>query len=306
MTEQNNFGMTTPVNSLFFSSNPPDKRAEIPAASPLQPGTPEFAPHRVDRLRRYCEAQSTRVFTARGYSLKRCRQCMLGLNTCICSWRQSASTGIEFVLLMHRDEVFKPTNTGRLVADLFPGHSHAFLWDRTRPPPELLALLNDPGRHCLLVFPPTEGDGRTVETLPAPRRDDGKILTVILLDGTWKQARKMYSHSVWMKQLPLLDLSDAIAGLDDALGQYRVRQACESGRLATAQAAALCLYAAGEPANSRHLLNYFAVFNEHYIAARLNRQPQALPAHAELGRPAPATDAGYTATITTLIEAEAV
>lgn len=262
-----------------------------------QPDTPVFAPHSVDRLRRECEARSTRVFTARGYTLKRCRQCMLGLNTCICSWRQAASTGIEFVLLMHRDEVFKPTNTGRLVADLFPQHSHAFLWDRTQPPPELLALLEDPRRDCRLVFPPEDGDGRAVATVPAAGSAPERILTVILLDGTWKQARRMYNHSMWMKHLPLLDLGTAITELDNALGHYKVRQACESGRLATAEAAALCFYAVGEQANTRRLLNYFAVFNEHYVAARRNRQPEPLAAHTELLGPTTQTACGYTPAI---------
>lgn len=286
---------------MNFSSNP--------SFVPNPPVTPVFAPHSVDRLRRFCEAQSTRVFTARGYSMKRCVQCMLGLNTCICAWRQAASTGVEFVLLMHRDEVFKPTNTGRLIADLFPHNSHAYLWDRTQPPQELLVLLNDPRRHCLLVFPPQAGDGRRLESfpLPAPKEpppESQRTVTIILLDGTWKQARKMYSHSVWMKHLPLLDLSAAITELDGALGHYRVRQACESGRLATAEAGALCLYAAGEQANSRRLLNYFAVFNEHYVAARLNRQPQPLPAHKELLSSAAQAGCSYTPAVASADEVE--
>lgn len=258
----------------------------MPGREELAADAPEFAPHAVDLLRQECQARSTRVFTARGYAMKRCRQCLLSLTTCICGWRQSGQSSIDFVLLMHRDEVFKPTNTGRLLADLFPQQCHAFLWDRTQPPAGLLALINDPQRQCLLVFPPNAGDGRTLHALPAvtqdSQRDQKPIPTVILLDGTWKQARKMYTHSEWMKHLPLVDLASAITELDDALGHYRVRQACESGRLATAEAAALCLYAAGESANTRQLLNYFAVFNEHYVAARLNRQPAQLPAHSEL------------------------
>lgn len=258
----------------------------MPGREELAADAPEFAPHSVDLLRQECQARSTRVFTARGYAMKRCRQCLLSLATCICGWRQPGRSNIEFVLLMHRDEVFKPTNTGRLVADLFPGQCHAFQWERTQPPAGLLALINDPARQCLLVFPPNDVDGRRVLALPAAGRQGApsgaRITTVILLDGTWKQARKMYTHSEWMKHLPVVDLATAISELDDALGHYRVRQACESGRLATAEAAALCLYAAGELANTRQLLNYFAVFNEHYIAARFNREPARLPAHDAL------------------------
>lgn len=244
--------------------------------------TPCFTPHAVDKLRQYCESQSTRAFNARGISLKRCSQCLLGLGTCICPWRRPGRTKIEFVLLMHRDEVFKPTNTGRLIADLFPNQTHAFLWDRTQPPAELIQLINAPERHCQLVFPPREGEERVIESHPSDAIQRKQTATVILLDGTWKQARKMYSQSQWLKQLPLLDLSKAIDSLDGELGHYKVRQACETGRLATAEAGALCLHAAKDNDNTRKLLDYFTVFNEHYVAARMNRKPVYQTAHEAL------------------------
>lgn len=262
---------------------------------PEQP--PHFSHHAVDLLRQFCESQSSRVFNARGVALKRCSQCLLGLTTCICPWRKPGHASIEFVLLMHRDEVHKPTNTGRLIADLYPQQTHAFLWDRTQPSAALLGLINDPGRHCQLIFPPREGDGRTVETqLSAGNSQTGispkdkppleasqkRIPTVILLDGTWKQASKMYSQSQWLKHLPSLDLSSAIEDLNEALGHYKVRQACENGQLATAEAGALCLYAAQDAQNTRRLLDYFTVFNEHYVATRMNRRPTRLDAHIAL------------------------
>lgn len=268
-----------PLRQFFYHGDTPVNSLTAPTA---EASVPVFESHSVDKLRRYCESQSTRAFTARGYSLKRCQQCLLGLSTCICAWRRPSRAGVEFVLLMHRDEVFKPTNTGRLIADLFPQQCHAFLWDRTQPPAELLQLLSDPQRHCLLVFPPKEGDGRQVKHHPSPEERTATITTVILLDGTWKQARKMYTQSTWMKHLPLLDLNMAITELDGELGHYKVRQACESGRLATAEAAALCLHAAGDKRNSRHVLNYFSVFNEHYVAARMNRPALRVAAHEEL------------------------
>ncbi|WP_439135172.1 tRNA-uridine aminocarboxypropyltransferase [Pseudomaricurvus sp.] len=248
---------------------------------------PHFQPHCVDRLRAFCESQSTRTFNARGIALKRCSQCLLGLSTCICHYRKPGQSGIEFILLMHRDEVYKPTNTGRLIADLYPQQTHAFAWDRTRPPDELLELIADPRRHCQLVFPPREGDDRIVESQPGFNMSEGSIATVILLDGTWKQARKMYSQSQWLKQLPLLNLESAIQTLAGELGHYKLRQACESGRLATAEAGALCLSAADDSANARKLLDYFTVFNEHYVAARMNRKPQLLTAHTALSSSQP-------------------
>ncbi len=239
-----------------------------------------FPPHSVDLLRRRCEAESTRSFNARGITLKRCESCQLGLNTCICEWRKARSSELQFILIMHRDEVYKPTNTGRLIADVFPAQSKAFLWNRTQPDKALLELLNDKNRRCQLVFPAVENNLRDVDSRPRKRLShDAPINTIVLLDGTWKQARKMHSQAQWMKHLPLLDLSATLNQSEQDWGNYRVRQACEEGQLATAEAAALALAANEENAASEHLLNYFSVFNEHYVATRGNKKPETLPAH---------------------------
>ena len=54
---------------------------------------------------------------------------------------------------MHEDEVLKPTNTGRLVAALFPATTFVFEWGRVHPSEELQKLISDPNRLNLLVFP---------------------------------------------------------------------------------------------------------------------------------------------------------
>lgn len=247
-----------------------------------------FNPHAVDLLRRRCEAESTRVFNARGVTLKRCESCQLGLQTCICEWRKARNSELQFILIMHRDEVYKPTNTGRLIADVFPDQCQAFLWNRTQPSAALLALLNDENRRCQLVFPASENNTRRVDSQPKVRVEAGDpINTVVLLDGTWKQARKMYSQAKWMKHLPLLDLSDTLNESPHNWGNYRVRQACEEGQLATAEAAALALASNAETTASEHLKHYFTVFNEHYVATRGNTKPQTLAAHELLAKTTP-------------------
>lgn len=249
----------------------------------------KFPAHSVDQLRQQCAAESTRPFNARGVTLKRCPQCLLGINTCICDWRKPHQCKLEFVLLMHRDEVFKPTNTGRLIADLFPDQCRAFLWSRTEPDEQLLRLVNDPARRCLIIFPPSEHHPRervsSLSSQGCSDSRDGKqtpIQTVILLDGTWKQARKMFTQGRWMQHLPLLDLSDTLADSQHDWGNYQVRQACEKGQLATAEAAALALAAHGEDGAADRLMHYFHVFNHHYVAARMNRDAGITDAHQAL------------------------
>ena len=53
-------------------------------------------------------------FVTRGANVKRCEQCRLPVTACICEYRSEAESQVEFVVLMHRYETYKPTNTGRL------------------------------------------------------------------------------------------------------------------------------------------------------------------------------------------------
>lgn len=214
-------------------------------------------------LRERCLAESTTEFTARGKSVIRCDQCQLAAYACICQWRPQVVSQVEFVLLMHRIEVFKPTNTGRLIADVFPQQTHAFCWSRTTPEQALLALLQDKQRQCFIVFP---ADTPEAKAKPRPvfteLPSNGKINTFILLDGTWKQSSRMFHLSRWLEDVPCVSLPEG------SLRGYAVRKSHQDDYLSTAEAAALCLQMAGEAANSELLLNYFQLFNEHYLATR--------------------------------------
>lgn len=231
--------------------------------------------NRFNLLRAACLARSTRPFLARGKSVQRCPHCQLAASACICAWRINLVSAVDVVLILHRDEVFKPTNTGRLIADVLPANTFAFEWSRTEPDPDLLRLLTDPMRYPVLVFPPAAADDRPVH-LAKPQLSPIRRLTLVLLDGTWKQAGKMYRTSRWLADLPLLCLAEP------KQGAYAVRQAIRDGQLATAEAAAEILQLCGEGRAAAVLEDYFAVFNEHYLATRGSRTPAHLPAHKRL------------------------
>ena len=231
---------------------------------------PYHPPHRVDHLRNQCRQTATREFRARGISVNRCPQCLLGSKTCICDWRPSIDAEVDFVLLMHRNEVYKPTNTGRLIADVMPHNCYAFLYHRTEPDPALIGLLQDPSRQCQLLFP---SEHPTPATTTSPSSEPSQRLTLILLDGTWKQASRMATQAKWLQHLPRYTLSTTAAGLQQ-YSQYQLRKADHEERLSTAQAAALCLKNEHYEQQAEILLAYFDVFNEHYVSTRLNRQPQ--------------------------------
>jgi DTW domain-containing protein len=86
----------------------------------------------------------------------------------------------------------------------------------------------------------------------------------VLLDGTWKQARKMFKTSRWLHRFPLMTL------VDPQQGCYAVRQAPVAGQLSTAEATVAVLQQCGRTEAAQLLGDYFGVFNQHYVAARMS------------------------------------
>ena len=109
-------------------------------------------PHALHRLYQYRQSISTRPYLARGTKTQRCQQCLLATAQCRCAERAWLPTDNSFLLLLHRQEIFKPSNTGRLIADLIED-CHGYIWSRTEPEPELLTLLQASDRQPVLVFP---------------------------------------------------------------------------------------------------------------------------------------------------------
>ena len=79
------------------------------------------------RLREQRLARSTRPFLARGSRAIRCQTCLLPKRHCICATREIHQATSRFCLVMFDTEPMKPSNTGRLIADVLPD-KQAFLW----------------------------------------------------------------------------------------------------------------------------------------------------------------------------------
>ena len=218
--------------------------------------------HAVSRLRADRLARSRSPRRVRGMRAERCAHCRVPASHCLCSWRPRVPTQAGFCLLMHDVEACKPTNTGWLVADVVPG-TVAFPWSRTAIDPALLALLQDPGWQPYVVFPeeysPPQHVVREVATTPARRP------LFVLLDATWREARRMFRHSPYLEGLPVL------SPRSEQLSRYQLRRARREAHLCTAEVAALCLELAGEVRAASALDAWLDLFIAHYTDAKSHR-----------------------------------
>ncbi len=233
--------------------------------------------HAVQRLFHYRKSISTKPFRARGYNVKRCDDCRISLKFCICQYKPTCLSNAAFLLLMWDDEVLKPSNTGRLIADLIDD-THAYIWRRTDIDEALLALINNPHYQPYVVFPANYAhEGQTithkVENINAPAKQP----LFILLDGSWREAKKMFRKSPYLNKFPVLSIN-----LDTQNERYRLRKATGDDRLATAEVAAHVLRSFGEEDNGNLLDLWFDAFNQRYQEGASSRHDRSFDALAAL------------------------
>lgn len=226
------------------------------------------------QLKKQAIANSTYPYKGRGIKVKRCSLCQLMPEHCICNEHPNLSSLVDFVLLYHPDEIFKPTNTGRLIADAFPNNTYAFSHSRTEPQQQLLNLINDPSRKCVIIFPLNDDqisdsqsdnqNNKNTHKVTTQLKPSDKKLTLILLDGTWRQGRRMFNGSQWLKKCIVFKIIPSDKSL------YGTRSAACESHLSTAESAALALENFGEKSNAKALFDYFVLFNQRYLKMRSN------------------------------------
>ena len=207
-------------------------------------------------------AKATRVFNARGSKVSRCGQCLLPLSDCICAEKPAPCGSSAFCFIMYTGECYKPSNTGRIIADVI-SDNHAFVWDRTRPDATLLALLSDERYAPIVVFPQQYAEaGRCIDSpLTLSAVQQGKTPLFVMLDGTWREAKKMFK-SPYLATLPVLGIQP-----EQASG-YALREAAHLHQLCTAEVAIEILHLAEDHAAATALQQYFSTFRSAYIRGK--------------------------------------
>ncbi|MBD3896648.1 DTW domain-containing protein [Halomonas sp. ML-15] len=205
-----------------------------------------------------------REFKARGSFVERCEGCNLPTLNCLCPFRVEAQSHAQVWLLTHPLEHHKPTNTGRLIGDVLPA-TRVFTWQRTAPDEALLALLDDPRYAPFVIFPDDQPDyAERVVGMQAVTTvtQQARIPVFIIIDGTWRQARRIFRKSPYLDRLPVLPLRT------QRQTRYRLRKPASQAHLCTAEVAIELLRQAGDGDAAAVLDDYFDAFNDSYASSR--------------------------------------
>lgn len=179
----------------------------------------------------------------------RCKRCWIREAQCICAEVHPLPTTVRVLLVRHHLEARKSTGTARVAALALPNLT---LVDFTDDPEASNAALPDlDAARDWLLYP---GEGPPAPAA-APR-------TLVVVDGTWRQTRKMVKKLPKLEGLPRLKLEGAAAPA------LRLRGTpLEEGR-STLEALADALALLGEADAARGLHALHASFVERVLKAR--------------------------------------
>ena len=153
----------------------------------------------------------------------RCDRCRMHDSLCICALIPTIETRTRLVLLIHRREDRKTTNTGRLATLCLPNSEvvvRGEIDERTTP------FVPDPARQPVLLYP--SDDAVPLADFAASERP----ITLLVPDGTWRQASKVKNRVPGLAELPCVSLPPGPTTV------YRLRHETRDGGLATFEAIA--------------------------------------------------------------------
>ncbi len=156
---------------------------------------------------------------------RRCPSCLFPPAHCLCADVPRVETRARIVLLRHASERPRPTNTARWAA-LALANARLVDYGLPGPGPDVAALAGD-GAWVLFPSP------RPTPPPAAPR-------AIVVLDGTWAQARRMLQRVPALRALPRLSLPAPP-------GAGRLRRPTVAGGMSTLEAVAAALRLAAEP-----------------------------------------------------------
>ena len=186
-----------------------------------------------------------------------CNECGLPLINCICNKSAKVRTKAKLWILSSEREFYRPSNTARLLKLINPEATELFLWERTKSPEQLVRNISREEYATYVLFP-TENE--ELESRKVEFKSTAKIPAFIILDGTWKEARRIFRKSDFLKGLPIVSLEA------NYRSSYDLRRGGTEGNLCTIEAAIEILKMNEEIDAAQTIQNYYNLFLKSYKA----------------------------------------
>ncbi len=182
-----------------------------------------------------------------------CSQCGKARKACICDTIIALDSQVELIILQHPTEEHRAMGTARILS-LSLSNSRILVGEDFSHHDELNRMLAEPNvQHCIL-YPSDVSQSAAEISLSSKQK-----IRIILLDGTWKKAFKMWQVNHHLHHLPCLHLPENLQG------NYRIRKAPSDNALSTVEAGYHILHLLQPDADFSPLLTAFEAMIDYQI-----------------------------------------
>jgi DTW domain-containing protein YfiP len=151
---------------------------------------------------------------------KICSKCQRSIVTCYCSALNPKRTKHHYIILQHSSEVNHPLGTA-LMSHRNLENSTLLVGEKFDDNKVFLELMNQRESYLLYPFEAAKDIHEIKNHLSK------KPVNFIILDGTWKKARKIFHLSQKLKELPLIKINP------ESTSKYKIRKQPKESGLST-------------------------------------------------------------------------
>jgi DTW domain-containing protein YfiP len=159
---------------------------------------------------------------------KLCNQCLRPQNVCLCESLVHLQAPCKVLILQHPSEQKQPLATVPIL-QLCLSPIQVLVGEDFNEHPVVNAVLKD-AKNVRVLFPAEQSASwRVGQGLD----ENEQVDTLIVLDGTWRKAKKMWFINEWLHSLPAV----VLVGAPES--QYQIRSSTIAGGVSTLEAIAL-------------------------------------------------------------------
>lgn len=195
--------------------------------------------------------------TRRGSNLRRCPRCRINEKHCFCFAFKALEIESTVSLIVHVRELKLTSNTAQFIREMLPTNSHFDVRGHVEGPLDLAPVMARPGRPLFLY--PNESAQELGDDFKA--RHPGPY-HLIVPDGNWHQARKVYQREPLLKDVPTVKLPSGI------IGEYALRKAPQPSYVSTFEAVAHALGVLESEKVRDELMTFFRIFVKSVMHSR--------------------------------------
>ena len=154
-----------------------------------------------------------------------CYQCRRAKVACLCGRVEAQPNKVNVIVLQHPDEAANPKGSA-IIAELGLQQYQAWVGEDFTAHEGLNQLLANDSQGIVVLYPAEDAellDGAWC------KRWLGEIQHIIVIDGTWRKARKIWQLNPQLHSLPAIKFDE------QKISEYRIRKVPQQGYLSTVE-----------------------------------------------------------------------